>query len=121
MLLEFALNNDHPYLGSDAGVILTSLYEHLTGIYPHLSQNEMNPLASIGFFACEDVNENSLLAQNIESYIALGIYEATGLNWTEFNALPTDVSRLIVKSVAQRSRKKEEIAENVESEFKKLS
>lgn len=101
--------------------MLTSLYEHLTGIYPHLTPSERNPLASVGFFACENINENSLLEQNIHQYIKLGLYELTGLNWVDFNKLPSEVTRMIIQAVIKKSQNKNEIMDEVEQEFKKIN
>lgn len=107
-----------PKLNSiDGRIVLQDLYETQYGIYNHLHQNVVRPLASVAMHSGEDFNDGSLLEEAIRTYATRSVKDLYGLNLLEFLDLPRDIIEMLLLVANEENSRKAATVANIEQQF----
>jgi hypothetical protein len=103
-------------------MFMFDLYESNYGIYNHLRPaiQKNKPLASVAMHPGEDFTEGSNLADAVKVYIENNIGDYTKLSLVDFLELTSDVASIIVDQCQEASKRKSNIAKQIEKDMNNL-
>lgn len=104
---------------TDAQLMMLDVYESGFGIYNHNIDSE-RPLALVAMHWSEDNTTQSALHERIEQFHERNVYQAFGLNLTEFLELPRDVCIKILDICGKKQSREDRVAQDLQQQFNKL-
>jgi len=96
---------------------MKELYEIEYGIHNHF--NSKDPISTVVFNSCEDINTGSHLEEIMKNYILKNIHNLFGIDFITFLELPKDIIEMMFDVAEKEIIKKHQAINDLDNELKK--